>query len=433
MIFSALKPVILRDSDSFRQKIFSELKSRSTLARYAEKLYLSSPPILRSWLLLAYGLKSFLEAPELTGNISCVYSYQNEKTRFEYINAMFGNRVLDFCKISAGWNLPEKVLSLLLNISDLPRLIRLLKFISGRFDFLVSCRISSTIFYYSWFKAEVARRKPEAVLLSSEANPYAMGLLWTAKQFFIPTIYVPHGQVSPRPPRLFYDLSLLDGEELKATFAENGPATGQIIFKGTDGEFTPLKTVYLKSPKTIGVFLSIIFDPAKLENAIRQIQFRFVDSSILIRLHPNESVSTDEVLHRLKDLKIILSARRRSLKEDINSCDIIFCGNSGTHLECLRQGVPTIQIPGLDLLPHDTRRFIQNKVVSWYADPALIDVPELTAFYGGDWAKRMKKYDHYYGHSRQEINSILQNDIEMFFKARSGLQDSDRKKPDIRI
>lgn len=432
MIFSALKPVILRDSDSFRQTIFTELRSQSRTVRFAEKLFLQSPPAIRSWLLLAYGLKSFLDAPPLTTNISCVYAYENEKKRFEYLKKSFGNRHLDFCKTTSAQWLPEKVLGLMNHISELPRLLRLLKFISARFDFLVSCRISSTIFYYSWFKAEISLKRPEAVLLSSEANPYAMALLWAAKGISVPTIYVPHGQVSPHPPRLFFDLCLLDGEELKSTFEERGPISGRIIFKGTDGEFVPLKTEGFDSPRTVGVFLSLIYNPEELEKVIRQISHRFPYSAILIRLHPNESVSSSEILGRLKDLNIVIN-RGQTLEEEIRGCDIIFCGNSGTHLEALRQGVPTVQIPGLDSLPHDTRRFIQNRVVAWFSDASSVNAEELGDFYDTNWAERMKKYDYFYGSTNSLKEKILQKEINDWFKARSVLPDNGQRRPDKRI
>ena len=151
MIFPALKPVILRDSDSFRQKIFAELRQRSRMVRVVENIYLHSPLSIRGLLLLAYGVKSYLEAPALTNRVSCVYSYENERKRFKYLRDLLDNLSLDLCKIERGPQMADRILNLINHLSDLPRLFRILKYISGRFDFLVSCRLSSTLFYYFWF------------------------------------------------------------------------------------------------------------------------------------------------------------------------------------------------------------------------------------------------------------------------------------------
>lgn len=432
MIFSALRPVILRDSDSFRQNIFSELKLRSPLVRFTESFYLHSPPALRAWLLLGYGLKSYLDAPSLTKNVSCVYSYENERQRFEYLKIAFAPRILDQCGTSNGQSTSEKILNIFNSFKDLPRLLRLLRFISTRYDFLVSCRVSSTIFYYFWFHSEIKRKKPEAVFLSSEANPYAMALLWAARKYSIPSIYVPHGQISPNPPRHYFDLSLLDGEELKSTFEKNDPIRGQVIMKGTDGEFHPLCLDEVDSPGKVGIFLSVIYDPDQLAKAINEIHERFPDARILIRLHPNESVSSSEVLRRVKSLPIEVS-RGRNLADDIRECGIIFCGNSGTHLEALRQGVPTVQVPGLDLFPHDTRKFLVNRVVPWFDNPASVTGTSLREFYDSQWEIRMRKYDFFYGLTALEKDRILKHEISEWFKARSETQDNARTRPDKRI
>lgn len=426
MIHAAFRPVILRDSDPFRKAIYSDYRSRHVLVRLIEESYRLSNPGMRSFFLLLYGLKSYLDAPPVSSDVFCVYSYRNESRRFSEIQSIFGEIPVHQAPSTLRNISSEKFIFLVRNLNRLPRLLSFLRYLSGRHDFLVSCRLSSTLFYYVWFNAELAHKKPQLIALSSEANPYATALLWTAKSRGIPTLYVPHGQVAPEPPRLYFDLCLLDGEELLRTFSFRGEPTGKILFKGADGPFFPLRIPETEAVSRIGVFLSISYDEVLLESVLRQVAARFPGSRILLRLHPNERVSSDRILRSIGDLPRIEVSRNQALREDIARCELIFCGNTGTHLEVLRQGVPSIQLPGIDRFPHDLRGFIEKRIVPFYSSPAEFTLAALKSFYDAHWPERMRRYDFYYGHSVAEIHGKLRQEISAWLRARRGTAGSDR-------
>ncbi len=412
MIFQSLKPVIKRDSDSFRQLIFSNLRSRSPLIVFIQIAYDSSPVWIRTLLIMSYGLKEYFSAPAVSpGKLACLYNYRNEKKRFEYLEQAFDPGALSLHQVRFSPFVPGKFSGLLGSLFLTIRFYRFLSYIAGKYSFLLSCRISSTLFFYSWFSSEFRRHKPSAVVLSSEANPYAISATWAARKYHVPSIYIPHGQVSPNPPKLMFDLSLLDGEALKKTFEDFAPISGKVIYKGADGEFFPLRFEGLHEKMRVGVFLSIIYDVSDLEKIIRDISRILRPDQILLRLHPNESVAHGAIVEKVRDLCEVKISRNNELSKDIADCDLIVCGNSGTHLECLRQGVPTVQVSGLDLLPHDTRKFIQHAIVPFYTNVGDINLPDLKKFYSEDWPQRMRYFDHYYGVSREAVMSELRTRI----------------------
>ncbi len=270
--------------------------------------------------------------------------------------------------------------------------------------------MSDTIFSYLWFEAEFRNSAVKILFLSSEANPYAMAALWAAKKYHVRTCYVPHGFVAENPPRLHFDLNLLDGPALRKLYENSGAISGSVGYRGLPGPSAPMK---VKSPGTIGFFLSLIYDEDEVVREINSAITTLNPARVLIRPHPNEVLGGKTFPHARIQLNSTKLLPTSSLDSDISECDLIFCGNSSVHLTILKRGVPTIQLREFDTLPFDTRQFIRNRIV-YHAEKFPVSLSELSKFYGEEWSNRFREYDASYLIPEEERRSRIRDLLTSF-------------------
>jgi len=268
-----------------------------------------------------------------------------------------------------------------------------------RGNFLVACRMASTVGFYLRFRRDLEGSGARAVLVSSDSNPYAMGLAFAASSLGLRTIYITHGHLPEGPPRLLFDLSILDGPAVVEVYERSCGLEGQVVFKGAEGTYRALDLGGLsRANPTVGVFMSLITDWERFETLVQQLYTRLNPARIIVRLHPNKVVRDQAAVERLKLLKFIeLSTADTVLTDDAERCDVVVAGNSSCHLTTLKFGVPTLFVPGLDAVPHDFYKFLERRIVPEFGAAEAVDLAAVSEFYKDPgWADRFASFDASY-------------------------------------
>ena len=405
-LLRTLKIVAAKDSGAFRQAVFADLAKHNRAVQAALFVHrMLGRGVLSSLFVSSYGLKSFLavKIPAGAAPIWSAAAYRNERRQFAWLDTLLkpGSRAdVDIStRALASVDALRALAAAVTHPDDLRRSFRIIQRIDQDGDFLVSCRVASALGYFVRFSMELEQRQPKAVLVSTDSNPYGLGLAFAAKQRGLPAFYIPHGHIPDGPPRLHFDLSLLDGEALRQLYEESGPIAGDVAFKGCEGERRPMQAERLRRrPPSVGIFLSLVTDWPRLGRLIADLQRTLQPRQLLIRLHPNELVRPpDAVTHFGRWDNLVISYGEQVLLADAEQCDFVLAGNSSCHLTLLKYGIPTVYVEGMDDVPRDFYRFLRHRIVPEYDRVDQIDLDGLAAFYEDpDWMRRFGFFDASY-------------------------------------
>jgi len=385
-----LRAVVAKDSAPFRQAAFAYLAGHDPRVRAARAVHRALPPALRAGLVQAYGwVAAARTAPPLPGPlVLSAGRYRNERRQFERLaaDADVGIAAVDLDAGPSAW---RHALELLRDTDARALMAR-----QGEHDdFLVACRAAETVGRWLALRRRLPR-SARAVLVSSDTNPYAVALIAAAREAGLKVAYVNHGHLPEDPPPLDVDLAILDGEALLDVYRRAGPVSAEVVFRGSEGAYRPLALEALKPGLRLGVFASLLVDWSALARTIEQVRAATEASSVLLRLHPNQTIRDpawgSHLALRLEDR---VSDGGRVLLEDAATCDLVIAGNSSCHLTLLKYGTPTLQVPDLDLVPHDFYRFLQDRVVPWEEDAAGVDLDRVRGFFEDGWGPRFERYD----------------------------------------
>jgi hypothetical protein len=348
----------------------------------------------------AVAAKSFLELglPRSDADLLAVTAYDNEARQV----AALARLVPELRVASIGMD-PRAALTAWSRLPALARDAPLMRTYVAGGDFLVAARVASTIGYYRRLRPWLATTKTPAVLVSSDANPYAVALLAAARSLGRRTCFVTHGHVAEGPPPLDVDLALLDGPVVHEVYARAGPIRGRVVYKGSEGAVRTMRTDGLKRGiRTLGVVLSILVDWPRVGELVRQLRADVRPGRLILRLHPNRDMR-DPGWARHVDAGIEVSDDGRSLVDDVTACDLVVAGNSSAHLTVLKLGVPTACVDALDDMGHDYYRFVAEGIV-----PEVhggLDPARLVAFYEDPgWAARFARFDASYPDRQPECD-----------------------------
>ena len=386
----ALGVVARKDAGAFRQTVFADVARHRPAVRLARGVHaLLGRGRLSSLMIAAYGLKSFLAVamPKQPAPILTAAAYRNERRQFDYVGRVLGPGALAPVDLRARAIFTAPTVRALLAAAARPRDVRrawrVVDRVNRRADFLVACRVASTLGYYLRLAPLVRDSHARAVLVSSDCNPYALGLTAAARRHGRRTIYVTHGHVPDGPPPLTSDLAIFDGPAMLETYRESGPVAGAVVFKGAEGERRPMNTAALRRARpSVGVFLSLIHDWPRLGRLFAEVQRGLRPERVLLRFHPNELVRPPDAMRHLGRWdNVTVSYGESLLLDDASRCDLVIAGNSSCHLTLLKYGVPTAYLRDLDAVPHDFYRFLRHRIVPDCATVAALDPARIADFY----------------------------------------------------
>src|SRR4029079_13998179 len=145
--------------------------------------------------------RAFRRAP-----IWAVGAYRNEARQFDWMGRLLPSGTIGRVRIDAfaGATAILAAVRALGSPRAFRRCLRIVRRYDRRHDFLVSCRVASTLAYYPRFRFLLAACPPRDTLVSTDSNPYGIGLAFAGKSIGVPAIYVPHGHIPDGPPRLHF-------------------------------------------------------------------------------------------------------------------------------------------------------------------------------------------------------------------------------------
>ncbi|MEC8024072.1 MAG: hypothetical protein VX223_09060 [Myxococcota bacterium] len=405
-VVRAAATVAHKDRGTFRQSAFEYLAAHKKTVTLARSLYrlLGKQRWAATLLVSGYGIASFLRvSTPNTGRLWSVGRYRNEERQFAFVQQCAGvdiGRVQITTSAAMRSESIRDLLNLLMSPAEVIGGLRLIHRYGESSDFLVSCRVAATVGYTARFRRILSRHTNlDAIIVSSDTNPYATSICEVARDMGIPRVYITHGHMPSGPPRVDFDLWLLDGPELKKVYDRVAPVQGAIAYKGAEGTYQPLRVHGLKRRRlAVGYFASLLVDWEETAKVIQSIRATLNPSKILIRFHPNQTIR-DPAAHTFfaqsEDIK--LSDGETLLTDDADQCDLVFAGNSSCHLTLLKYGTPTVYVPGLDIVPHDFYGFLRDRIVPEFPTPQAVCSDSMYRFYSDPkWVVRFQQYDASY-------------------------------------
>jgi hypothetical protein len=241
-------------------------------------------------------------------------------------------------------------------------------------------------------------------VVASNYSPESVALAAAAHRRGSRVVYANHAPVplnSPYVPPVLTDYAVFYGEVLRQTYERRSRCRTQTLFVGQPGKASPF--VWRDVPKSIGVFLTPLTRAEVLERLVGEIKRHDPQASLLIRHHPVALLKANlsGLIARHPEIRVTLGT---PLGDDIEACDMVFCGNSGVILNTLRGGRPVAYLRELDELPFDYNGFVEHGLVleaDGFSDKLY---PALKAFYAAQsWQEVMRSYDASYGRSVEEV------------------------------
>jgi hypothetical protein len=390
-LFRAIKIIIYKDSNYFRSITFDYIKTLDKKIAFIEKIYSILPFVtLRSLLVFVYGLKSLIDWKNPETEYFAVYSYENERRQFDWLAREIHLPIELLC--IGNIHLSE-IPYLLRTLGSWLRIYRIILNVVKRYNFLVSCRISSTIFHYIKFKDLYSRNKCRGCFVASDSNPYALAATLSLENHKGKSIYINHGHLPEMPPRLIFDLNIIDGPALEDVFTRSKGIAGKVVYKGVEGEKHNLRIKH-KEKYRVGIFLSLLTDWSTVDRVIDSLKLNNKIGSIKVRLHPNKLLWDHRAIQSIKQKNVEISDAHNAAYADMDDLDIIIAGNSSVHLTSLKYGIPSIHLGGLDNAPENFYLFVQDGLIPAITDIDSIDLDHLISFYEQEnWIKILRYYD----------------------------------------
>ncbi len=412
-LLRACDVVVEKDLGAFRRAVFADLTRQHATVRAARAVYEALGEGLPRTLFVAlYGLSSFVSAslPRARRPLVAATLYANEERQVADVARCAGEHLVAHAELGprAATN-PRAWAALADAFGSRERVASYLAVVRryDRGDFLTACRAASTAGYFLRFERDLPATGARAILVSSDSNPYAMALSGAARARGLRTIYVNHGHIPEGPPRLDFDLSLLDGPALLDVYRRGGGAEGRVVFKGVEGEYRPLDTTGLRGAGALrlGVFASLIVDWPAFGRLFADIQRALQPARVLLRLHPNHVIRDRNALRYVGEWdNLEISLGETVLTTDAGRCDLVLVGNSSCHLTVLKYGVPSAYLRGLDIVPHDFYGFLESRIVPSFDTAGEIDREAVARFFeDASWPERFRQLDATYGERREDV------------------------------
>ncbi len=423
-LLEAIRITIKADSDPVRQTLFARLREEDRVAAAVTRVHgWLGRSAAASTLVSLYGLKTYLtiaDAPNARDGIMSIAVFVNARRHINEVAELLHDETITIVEVGTKTLAQPRTLRRLLRVATSPRrCIRFVRLVHAtkQENFLVACRVASTIAAYIRCKELLEEAQPRAVLVASDSNPEEVALKIAARTCGVPSIFASHAYTTPVSPALRFDLSILEGQAALASFQAKGPIRGAVVFRGIDGDSVPLDPRrFERTAPTIGIFAPKAVRWDAFNRIITDCQQRFPGCKVLIRWHPN--MLGGQKLGELRGrADVIETPASATVGEIIGQCDWgIADENSNVVLDMLKRGVPVLAVQNLTMLPPertDLYGFLSNSILMPpVASLATLDVPGAMAFYGSSsWAERFAAYDASYLRDLAEVKQTIRDAV----------------------
>lgn len=399
----ALAIIRRMETSSTRGAVFAEIKNKNPVYHLVDSLYAKAGSrVVQPLVLFAYMLKCVLSVgpfdydDQETVSISNFHNETNAIARL--VSLLSGARIMQL-SLKRGHIFQRGQLRTALNmVSAGVRVFPYLSRLARSYGFMPSARIASGLAYYIRFSQLFAQHtKLGAAIVASNYSPEALGLAAAAHEMDRKVIYVNHAPVPANGatvPPVLADCAVFYGDAIQRTYENASRCNADVALIGQPGTTRPME--WRDEIREVGIFLTALTSADAVEKLVSAINDSGANVQILIRNHPVALLKSDfsDLAARHKNVTITIGT---PLDDEIEACDLIFCGNSGVAMNVLRGGRPVAYIAALDGLNHDYCGFVQDRLVcevkNWSSDL----YPMLKAFYTGPaWRNVMQSYDASY-------------------------------------
>lgn len=388
--------------------LFERIAARKKVIGCVYAIYKKvKPSKLAVFMVVAYGIKAGLSVKKpVRGEVSLVATavWPNELKYIKYIEDSIGEEKLSKITYSMKNIVSRASLSFACDAvwhwKKLCQYVRIVGYISRRYDFMPACRSVETLTLYIRFRKDLNVLRPKAVLATSYYSPDATALFASASSLGLKTLYIAHAYSPPTivPMQQKLDALLVPSEVALRHCCPLEKHCADVSFMGVDAQYAPLSLDKLgKKDMKIGIFLSSPANTDRIPSIVDEIQAFLKPSQLLIRMHPTALAGCDlkAYVRDYTNMKITFGT---PLEQDMVECDFGFIGASSVALQLLRSGMPCIYMHDFEFAPYDYCGFVRNGIIPEVKQIQAIDVDVLQEFYQHEaWINKFKAFDPFYG------------------------------------
>ncbi|QCR22999.1 hypothetical protein [Pontibacter sp. SGAir0037] len=202
--------------------------------------------------------------------------------------------------------------------------------------------VYDAIGYYEVYLRTLRKHRPTAIIFANDHNPDARAMLYAAKHYKIPTVYIQHASVSNSFPPLEHDLSLLEGQAALDTYQQCGPVEGEVKFIGM-----PKADHYLKKRKSsnkvqrVGICCNTIDTLEGIVQLVTQLSLHLPDLILSIRPHPRDNRDFN-LIRGISPKATLSNPASEGPFMFLEQQDVIIAGDSSILLEATLLNIPSI-------------------------------------------------------------------------------------------
>ncbi|PHR21836.1 MAG: hypothetical protein COA41_01645 [Sphingopyxis sp.] len=420
-LYTALAVIRSMETSATRNAVFAEIKNKNPVYRVVDMLYnKAGSRILQPLVLLAYMFKCVLSLGpfEQDGQDAVsISNFHNEASAIARLMSFLPDaKIMQLSLQRAHLFRPGWLRATLNMVGAARRVLPYLSRLARSYGFMPSARIASGLAFYMRF-CQLFTQHPElrAAIVASNYSPEALGLAAAAHATGRNVIYVNHAPVPANGatvPPVLADCAVFYGDAIRKTYVTASRCNADVALIGQPGTTRPME--WRDEIQMIGIFLTALTCSDAVEKLVAAINQSNPTVQILIRNHPVALLKSDfsELTARHKNVKVTIGT---PLDDEINACDLIFCGNSGVAMNALRGGRPVAYCDSLDSLNHDYCGFIQDGLVCEVRNWSNDLYPMLKAFYTGPaWRNVMQSYDASYNSDNTMLEEKAARKIQRY-------------------
>lgn len=200
--------------------------------------------------------------------------------------------------------------------------------------------------------------KPKAIVFANDHEIVPRSILLAAKTLGIKTFYVQHAAVSKYFPPLVFDWALLEGEDSKQKYLENGETNSKIELIGMPKFDDYVSEVNSNTKvKSLGIAYNAIDNLNIVEKTAKEMRLCYPELKIIIRPHPSDS--------RKLDLKDICKSnpKKENSFEFLSRIDALISADSSIHLEAVLLNVYSLSYNFTSGPAMDYYGFVKNGLI----------------------------------------------------------------------
>lgn len=367
-----LQSIKKKDSSPLRRQLFSAYLEKNIFNTFIKNILLRNkkPGYIAANLFACYSifeiLKLNIDVKKIIRGNYAVYEYENE---IRLIKARFNN--LSSERICFEWSLKAWINGLgalkviLQNSKNFFKIYKLAINLILKNGVLVGARQSQFMMTYSYCSWIFAKFDFTGVnfISSTESNPNVIGVLLAAKNNHAKAIYVNHGFLDRSLGIFFHDRIIVQGGALKERIIPYlSKRTSESLIEVVGPYFSRIQMKHVNcNVSTVGVVLPLLPDEKKVLRLIKNINCKWSNAIIEVRLHPNK-VFSKKVRKLLLNCRNVYIVKSADWKDIDLKWDFAFSGHSSAQVDLVGKGIPVVGYD-LDNHPEDMYSFYENGFV----------------------------------------------------------------------